>query len=54
MPPREATKSKSMSCGRVSVQFFFPVYRESDTSELGLVLLQLSYDTNLHFLARGF
>lgn len=35
--------------------FFFPsAYRESDTSELGLVLLQHSCLGNRHFLARGF
>lgn len=36
------------------LQFFFSAYRESDTSELGLVLLQHLCFGNLHFPAQGF
>lgn len=45
MPPREDTKSKSMSCGRVSeaIIFFSRLYGEPDASELGPLVLLDSY-----------
>lgn len=51
MPPREDTKSKSMSCGRVSEAiFFFLVCMVSpDASELGPMALLCSYCNNPSF-----